>query len=105
MEENRQPTDEQWDAVEALIPLLRREKTWEVSRNRHHQRCLWDREEDAPYALEDALRALRAALEMPLSDYALTQAQRAALEMLLGAAPCDGRGGVQDHGEGGGSDV
>ncbi|MBE6069791.1 MAG: hypothetical protein E7211_19175 [Clostridium lundense] len=44
------PSDAHWDAAEALRPLLGGEKEWEVSRDRHHQRCLRDREEDAPHA-------------------------------------------------------
>ncbi|MBE6910576.1 MAG: hypothetical protein E7474_13550 [Ruminococcaceae bacterium] len=78
------PTDAHWDAVEALLPLLGREKEWEVSRDRHHQRCLWDREEDAPFLWEEALCALRGALEKPLAEYDLPAEQLTLLEELLG---------------------
>ena len=78
------PTDAHWDAVEALIPLLGKEKEWEVSRDRHHQRCLWEREEDAPFILDEALRALRGALTKPLAEYDLPAEQLALLHELLG---------------------
>ena len=78
------PSDAHWDAIEALIPLLGREKEWEVSCDRHHRRCLWEREEDAPFVWEEALRALRGALEKPLSEYDLPAEQLALLEELLG---------------------
>ena len=87
MTENKSPvtpTDAHWDAVKALLPLLGKENEWEVSRDRHHQRCLWEREEDAPFIWEEALRALRGALEKPLAEYGLTAEQRALLEELLG---------------------
>ena len=77
------PSDAHWDAIEALIPLLGKEKEWEVSYNRHHQRCLWEREEDAPFVWDDALRALRNALKKPLAEYGLSAEQLTLLEDLF----------------------
>ncbi|MCR5675777.1 MAG: hypothetical protein K6G16_08720 [Lachnospiraceae bacterium] len=76
-------SDEQWDAVERLIPLLGKEHEWEVSTNRHHERCLWEREEDAPFWPDEALRALRGALTKPLKDYALSAEDVRLLEPLF----------------------
>ena len=55
-------TDEEWDLIEVLIPLIGKEKEWEVSRDRHHKRCLWEREEDAPFVLEEAIKAIKEAV-------------------------------------------
>ncbi|MCR4793243.1 MAG: CbrC family protein [Lachnospiraceae bacterium] len=58
-EKNRDElTDEEWDIIDVLISLLGMEEEWELSYDRHHRRCLWDREEDAPYVLEEGIRAI-----------------------------------------------
>ncbi len=67
-----QISDEQWDAIGRLIPLLGKQKEWEVSKNRHHELCLWEREEDAPFIPEEAVRMLKDALTKPLNEYPLS---------------------------------
>ncbi|MCR5033302.1 MAG: hypothetical protein K6A92_10635 [Lachnospiraceae bacterium] len=54
----RDLTDREWEILKKLIPLMGKQKEWEISFNRHHEKCLWDREEDAPYSAEEGLRVL-----------------------------------------------
>ena len=54
-------TDEEWEMIELLITVIGKEKEWEVSVDRHHRKCLWEREEDAPFVLEEGIRALKEA--------------------------------------------
>ena len=65
-------SDGQWEAIGRLIPLLGKEKEWEISRNRHHELCLWEREEDAPFITEEAVKALKGAMTKPLPEYPLS---------------------------------
>ncbi|MCR5734299.1 MAG: transposase [Lachnospiraceae bacterium] len=88
MEDNRADltatlTDEQWDVIEALIPLIGKQKEWEISKNRLHVKCLWDREEDAPYQLDDAVSAIKNAVTLPLDEYGLSTKQAGILKELL----------------------
>ncbi len=75
----------QWMAIERLIPLLGKEREWEISGNRHHQLCLWDREEDAPYIQEEALKVIREAMTLPLEEYPLSGEDIRLLGPFLGA--------------------
>ncbi|MCR4896778.1 MAG: hypothetical protein K5891_08410 [Lachnospiraceae bacterium] len=50
-------TDMEWATIEALIPLLHKEKEWEISSFRG-KKCLWEREEDQPFVPEEAVAAL-----------------------------------------------
>ena len=71
-EKNREElTDEEWDLIDILIPMLGKEKEWEVSTNRHHKRCLWEREEDAPFVLEEGIRELKKAAEAKIDSLGL----------------------------------
>jgi hypothetical protein len=50
-------TDMEWATIETLIPLLHKEKEWEISSFRG-KKCLWEREEDQPFVPEEAVAAL-----------------------------------------------
>lgn len=75
-------TDDQWDAIGALIPCLGLEKEFEVSSSRG-RRCLWDREEDRPLDREWSIRHLAGCIDRPLASYGLTTEQVKALQALL----------------------
>ncbi len=62
-EKNREElTEEEWKLIDFLITVIGKEKEWEVSTDRHHRKCLWEREEDAPFVLEEGIRALKEAV-------------------------------------------
>ncbi|MCR4655266.1 MAG: hypothetical protein K5770_03440 [Lachnospiraceae bacterium] len=83
MDRSASISDGQWEAIGRLIPLLGRQNEWEISRNRHHELCLWEREEDAPFIKEEAVKALKGAMTKPLWEYPLSDEDIDMLSELL----------------------